>query len=121
MDAAIVVAAISGAVAAGSMVMTYRASSKATDVSADANQIQWAKELRADAADARRESREARTEAEGANLQARVARGQLREIVSYLGWVLRTIHAPGMTLERLRETVPPDLPPLPDRNGRPEL
>lgn len=116
MDSAVAVAAISAAAATVAAVLAYRSSSRAANATEHGHMLRWAEELRTDAADARREAREARTEAAAAGRQLRELRGQVDELVTYVRWVVRTIHRPGMDIDLLRETVPREFPVLPERN-----
>jgi hypothetical protein len=113
MDSTVIVAGISTSAAVVAAGLAYRASTRAAKVNETANTLRWAEELREDAADARREAREARVEATAAGRQLRELRDQLDDLVSWAQWVVRTIHRPGMSMDRLRETVPRELPPLP--------
>lgn len=86
----------------------------------------WADELQADAREARQDAEAARKAAKTARAEAveaerihREIRDNSREIQDesqrlyrFLTWVLHEIHEPGMTLERLRATVPQTYPPL---------
>lgn len=110
MDTAIVVASLSSAVAVGSMVMTYRASTKATKENSsntkDSNLIRWAEELREDAADARKEAAGARTEAAEAHKQMTNIRRNMEVLAIQLHDLIIMIHQPGMDIARLRALVP---------------
>lgn len=92
-------------------VLTFRNSSRATDVSEDKIEIERAVELRADAKEARDDARTARTEAAQARQLAVEAHRRMDEVVSYLGWILRLIHDPNMTIEQLRDEVGNSVPP----------
>lgn len=107
-----VLGGVAVAITAVGAVMTYRNSSRATDVSEDRIEIERAAELRADAREARDDARIARTEAGQARNLAGEAHRRMDEVVSYLGWILRLIHDPGMTIEQLRDEVGNSTPPV---------
>lgn len=81
--------------------------------------LEWASKLEASADRAWKRADEAEKKAETANDRAEEAdrradaaeqtarrvQAQVRELAEYLSTVLRLIHDPGMTIERLRETV----------------
>lgn len=111
-------------VALVSAVFAARNSNRATAVDADKTEIEReraeierAKELREDAAEARTDARKARTEAAEARTIAGEAHRRADEVVAYLGWVLRLIHDPTMTIDTLRAQVRDSVPPVPVHNG----
>lgn len=74
-------------------------------------------EARTEAADARRETREARAEVREIRRELTEVRNAFEELVDYTRQIIRRIHDPGVSHERLRETVPHELPAWPQRNG----
>lgn len=113
MDPAIVVASLSSAVALASLVMTYRASTRATTETStnarEANVIRWAEELREDAADARSQAAGAREEATAAHRSMVGIRRNMEVLAIQLHDLILLIHTPGMNIERLRAMVPVQL------------
>lgn len=114
MDAAIVVALISGVVAMASASVGWRASVRATSAQ------QQVGERSADAA----RTKQLREDLTTAEMEVRMLRRQVevmtREVESTaadLIYLRRTIWRPGMTLERLRQYVGPEVPPV---NGQVE-
>lgn len=81
-------------------------------VQLNAATLEWAARLEASADRAWRRAEEAEAKAEEADRRAddaeRTARRvqvQVQELAQYLDMVLRLIHDPGMTIDRLRQTV----------------
>lgn len=83
-----------------------------TAVLLNAQTLRYAEQLEQDAAAARQTAREAWTEATAARQMAGEAHQRMEQVVSYLGWIIRTIHDPSMTLERLRSMVGESGPPV---------
>ena len=115
MDTPVVVAVIALAASAVTAFFTWRASSRATDVNARAAELQWVKEIRQDATDARKE-------VEALQEQVRTLRRQLdsaiREAdhwISQYQAVHRTAWRPGVTIDHLRDMLGPSAPQI---NGR---
>lgn len=117
MDTALAVALAAGVTAIASAALTYRASTKATKVDEQQTAIEWSKEIRADAAEARREAHEARAQVREMGRELTEVKSAFDELVAYARRVVRSIHEPGQSIEHLRETVPPELPRWPERNG----
>ncbi|RAO26458.1 hypothetical protein PSN13_06486 [Micromonospora saelicesensis] len=115
MDASIVVASLSAVVALAAAVMTYRASGKATDVNEQANQLQWVKELRADAGDARREVTDLRTKVADLSRELSVVTREAEQLIAEMQLWRRTAWRDGMSIDRFREFVGP---PSAGINGR---
>jgi chromosome segregation ATPase len=67
-------------------------------------------EARTEATDARRETREARAEVRELGRELTEVKSAFEELVAYARRVIRSIHEPGQTLDRLRQTVPRELP-----------
>lgn len=112
MEAAVVIAGGSVAVAALSALFTYRASGAATDVSRKAEELGWVKELRQDAIDTRREMDACQIQVTQLRRQLAVVTREAEHWISEFQFVHRTIWRPGMTLDRVRELMGP--PPFDD-------
>jgi Flp pilus assembly protein TadB len=115
-DTSLAVAIVAAVVAVVTAAATFLSSKRATDVNEQAMAVQWAKEVRADAADARREVKEAQTDLRTLSRRLLTISGRCDELEAYLLRVVGRIHDPDMTMPRLREMVPPELPPS-IRNG----
>lgn len=120
MDTAIVVASMSTAVAVGSMVLTYRASSRANKtteqqskdqakVADQANAIRWIEELREDNAEARKETAAARQEAAETHRAMVRIRKEMEVLAVRLHDIILLVHRPGMEMEQLRKLIPIDV------------
>lgn len=111
MDPTLVVVAIIAASASITAAwFAYRGSTRATVVNERANELQWVKELRAEAADARRESSAARAEAAECHRQLTTVRREATALADELHRIVRAIHDPYMSVDRLRAMVP--FPPV---------
>jgi hypothetical protein len=107
MDAAVVVALISGVVAIASATVGWRASNRATSAQ---------QQIGERAADAAR-TRQLREDLEAADVQVRTLRRQVEVLTreaeamaADLAYLRRSIWRPGMTVERLRQLVGPEAP-----------
>ena len=100
------------AIALASAGVTARNSLKATNNDEDRLEIERAKELRADAAEARSAARLARTDATEALRVADEAHRRANAVVDYLSWVLRLINDPTMDIDTLRRHVRDSVPPV---------
>lgn len=83
-----------------------------TAVLLNAQTLKYATQLEEDAAAARQTARLAWEEAAAARQMAGEAHQRMEQVVSYLGWILRTIHDPAMTMDRLRSMVGESGPPV---------
>jgi uncharacterized coiled-coil DUF342 family protein len=97
-------------------VMMYRASTKATDVNEQAAQLQWVKELRADAGDARREVTELRAKVTELSRELTVVTREAEQLIAEMRLWRRTAWRDGMTIERYRQFIGPETTGV---NGRP--
>ena len=112
MDTALWVAIPSSIAAVIAAYFAYRGSTKASAVSERAHELQWVKEVREDAAAARRDLTAARAEAEQCRTQLATVRREATELADELHRMIRAIHDPYMSLDRLRVMVP-----FPPANG----
>jgi chromosome segregation ATPase len=134
-----VAAAVLGALGIGQIVQTLarRRTEKVDAVGRlNASTLEWAEQLKADAAEARTSAREARIEAAEARREAAEARretggcrtqvaevrrilGELRvdaaEVASYLRQLINEIHDPKVTVDSLRSRIHSNPPPDPRR------
>ena len=115
MDPAIVVASISGVVAAASAVLAYRSSGRATDVNEQAAQLHWVKEIRQEAADTKRELEECKGQVRDLSRQLTVVTREADHWIAQYQLVHRTAWRPGVTLAQIRDILGPELP---QSNGR---
>lgn len=120
MDTPTVVAALAlgGTVVTG--YFTWRASSRATDVSDRTEDRAWVKDIKQDALDARRDLAAAGKEIEALRQQVRTLSTQMDAMaketdywISQYQMVHRTAWRGGMTLDRLRQFIGPEPPPTP--------
>ena len=112
MDTAFWVAVASGLTAIVAAYFAYRGSTRAAEVNEQANQLQWVKELREDAAAARKEASAAREDATECHRQMTIVRRDATALADELHRIVRAIHDPYMSLDRLRVMVP-----FPPANG----
>lgn len=113
MDTGVVVAVISAASAVICGVLVWRSSGRATDVSKQAADLEWVKEIKQDAVEARKEVGELRTEVRELRRQMAVVTRETDYWISQHQLVHRAVWRPGMTLERLRELIGPEPPTAP--------
>jgi hypothetical protein len=111
-DAAIVVAAIGAVAGIWGATVAARASRRATDVNELAANLEWVKQIRQDAVDARLEIANLRTEVRELRRQLAVVSGEADHWITEHQTVRRHVFRPGMTIDRLRELIGPD-PPVP--------
>jgi hypothetical protein len=112
MDVSVVVAGIGGAAGLWGAYIAARASRRATDVSEQAANLEWVKELRRDAVDARREVGELRAEVRELRRQLAVVTSEADHWIAEHQSFRRQAWRPGMTIERLRTLLGPE-PPKP--------
>jgi uncharacterized protein YlxW (UPF0749 family) len=115
MDPAIVVAGLSGVVALACAVLTFRSSGRATNVNEQAEQLQWVKDMREGASEARKEVKELQEEVRTLKRQLDVVTREADHWIAEYQLVHRTAWRPGMTLDRVRELLGPEAP---TPNGR---
>ena len=113
MDTSVVVAGISAAAAVFSGVLVWRSSRRATDVNARATDLQWAKEIRQDAIDARKEVEALQTKVQTLSRQVDAMQRETEYWIGQYQLAHRTAWRPGMTLDRLRDFLGPDAPRTP--------
>lgn len=114
MDKTVVVALIAAAAAVAAAVFSWRASARATDRQAE---LGWARELRQDAADARREIDQLRNEIREVRRQLELAQREADHWLTEHQAMRRQAWRPGMTMDRLRDLIGPMDPPA-TANGR---
>lgn len=112
MDVALGVALLAFAGSLVTAVLTYRSSQQATDVNERASQLQWVKELRAEAADAKQQVKDLTTEVRELRRQLDVVTREAEQLVGEMRLMRRTAWREGMSIERFREFIGP-----PARNG----
>ena len=117
MDVGTIVVSVVGALVSGTggaAVVTALARRKVTEAEAVGSLTDSALDLlnaaKEEASEARAEAREARKEAHETRVQMRHVREEADHIVNYLRRVVRLIHDPTMTMERLRVLVGEDPP-----------
>lgn len=126
-DGALAVALVAAGASLVGAVLTYRASKQATKVSAasaarsadineQAAQLQWVKELRAEAADAKNEVKEMRAEVTDLRRQLAITTRETEHLIAELQLFRRTAWREGMSIERLRDFIGP---PPSSANGWP--
>lgn len=98
----------SAAVALVCAYLTYRASRRATDVNEQAAQLQWVKELRADANDARQEVTELRQKVANLSRELDVVTREAEQLVREMQLWRRTAWRDGMTIDRYRQFIGPE-------------
>jgi hypothetical protein len=112
-DASIIVALI----ALGGMMVTgfftWRSSGRATDVNEQAGNLGWAKEIREDAIDARKQVEALQDKVRTLSRQIDTMQRETEYWIGQYQLVHRTAWRPGMTLDRLRQFIGPDAPPSP--------
>lgn len=116
MDTAIAVAALSGLVATFSAVMAYRSSGRATNVNEQAAQLQWVKEIRQEAVDAKSELKDCRSQIRELTRQVTVVTREADHWIAQYQMVHRTAWRNGVTLAQIRDILGPDLPENYGRN-----
>lgn len=107
METPIVTALIAAGAAVIAAFFAWRSSSKATDVNEQAANLAWVKELRQDAADARREVQQLRDEIRQVRRELAVAQGEADHWNAEHQTMRRHAWRPGMTIDKLRELLGP--------------
>lgn len=110
MDTPIVVALIALAATAVTAFFTWRTSGRANDRTAD---LGWAREIRQDAIDARKEVEALQTKVQTLSRQVDAMQRETEYWIGQYQLVHRTAWRPGMTLDRIREFLGPDAPRSP--------
>lgn len=112
MDGALAGAVVAAGAAIVAAVLTYRASRQATkvnarsvDINEQAAQLQWVKELRAEAADAKNEVKALRAEVADLSRQLAVTTREAEQLIAELQLFRRTAWREGMSIERFREFI----------------
>lgn len=113
MDTTVAVAVIALGASAITAVFTWRASTRATDVSDRTEDRAWAKEIKQDALDARKEVEALRRQVHTLSSQLDAMAKETDYWISQYQMVHRTAWRGGMTLDRLREFIGPEPPPTP--------
>jgi hypothetical protein len=106
-DPTIVVAGIAAIVAVFSAWTVFRSSGKATNVNERATELAWVKEIRQDAADARKDIDALQDQVRQLTRQLAVVTREAEHWVSQYQFLHRTIWRDGITLIRLRAIVGP--------------
>jgi hypothetical protein len=116
-DAAILVAIIGGAFGTWGAIIAARASRRATDSTERTTErsadLEWAKEIRQDAIDARKEVEALQVQLRTVSRQMETVQREAEYWISQYQLVHRTAWRPGMTLDRLRQFIGPDAPTTP--------
>jgi len=112
-DTPVVVAFIALLASAITAFFTWRASKRATDVNERAGDLQWAKEIKADALDARKEVEALRLQVRTLSTQLDAMAKETDYWIAQYQLVHRTAWRSGMSLERLRQFIGPEPPPTP--------
>jgi hypothetical protein len=113
------VAVVSAVAAVVAAILVYRSSSRATDVNAHAENLKWVVELRQEAKDTKTELRSCYEQVRELSRQLTVVTREADHWIAQYELVHRTAWRPGMTLERIRELLGPDLPPQNTGRSRP--
>jgi predicted RNase H-like nuclease (RuvC/YqgF family) len=111
-DASVVVACVAAGAAIVAAIISARSSRRATDVNEQAANLEWVKELRRDAVDARKEVAELRSEVRELRRQLAVVTGEADYWINEHQALRRHAWRPGMTIERLRELLGHEPPPV---------
>ena len=117
MDTSLVIATLS---LAGTLIvaaLTYRVSRQATRVDERAGELQWVKEMRADAKDARADVAALQEQVASLKRELNVASREAEHLAEEMMLWRRTAWRPGMTIDRYREFIGPP-PPAVTANGR---
>ncbi len=110
MDTPTLVAVIAMAGTAITGFFTWRTSGRANDRNAD---LGWAREIRQDAIDARKEVEALQAKVQTLSRQVDTMQREAEYWIGQYQLVHRTAHRPGMTLDRLREFLGPEAPRTP--------
>lgn len=116
MDTPVAVAILALTASAVTAFFAWRSSKRATDVNQHAADLQWAKEIKQDAFDARKEVEELRVQLRTVSRQMETVQREAEYWISQYQFVHRTAWREGMTLARLRELLGPDAPASPNGN-----
>lgn len=116
MDTNVVVAVVSSLTSITAAAFVYRSAGRATDVTQQAGQQQWAKDMSKEASEAREEVKELREEVRTVRRQLDVVTREADHWIAAYQLVHRTAWRTGMTLDRVRELLGPEAPTA---NGRP--
>jgi PAS domain-containing protein len=90
--------------------LVWRSSGRATDVNERAAELSWVKEMRQDATDTRKELDLCKQQVQTLSRQLDVVTREAEHWIAQYQLVHRTAWRPGMTLERIKELLGPDLP-----------
>src|SRR4051812_33957103 len=112
MDPTVIVASISAVAAVWCGFMVFRSSGKSTTVNERAAELAWVKEIRQDAADARKDIDALQDQVRQLTRQLAVVTREAEHWIAEYQFLHRTIWRDGISLGRLREIVGPvaDLP-----------
>lgn len=112
MDTSVVVALIALAASTVTAFFTWRASGQATDVNERSAELLWAKEIRQDALDARKDVEALQAKVLTLSRQVDTITREAEYWMQQYQLVHRTAWRPGMTLDRVRQFLGPE-PPTP--------
>lgn len=107
MEPTVLVAIISAAAAVFCGWMVFRSSGKATDINERAAELAWVKEIRADAAEARRDIDALQDQVRTLTRQLAVVTREAEHWIAEYQFLHRTIWRDGIQIDRLREIVGP--------------
>lgn len=110
MDTPIVVALIALGASGVTAFFTWRASGRATDVNERAAELQWVKEIRQDALDARKDVEALQAKVQTLSRQVDTITREAEYWMQQYQLVHRTAWRNGMTLERVRQFLGPEPP-----------
>lgn len=96
---------------------TWRSSKRATDVNGRSADLQWVKEIRQDAIDARKEVDALEAKVRTLSRQVETMSREAEYWIGQYQMVHRTAWRSGMTLDRLRQLLGPDAPQSPLANN----
>lgn len=113
MDTPIAVALLAVVASAITAFFTWRSSKRATDVNDRSTDLAWAKEIRQDAIDARKEVDALQSQLRTVSRQMEAMQKEAEYWITQYQLVHRTAWRPGMTLDRLRDFLGPEAPRTP--------
>lgn len=116
MDASLAVASLALLGTVVTAWFTYRAATRATDVNKQATDLAWVKELRGQVEAGQTEVIKLQTQVHDLRRQLELATREAEHLVDEMRLMRRTAWRDGMTIERFRQFIGPEPPPV-NANG----